>query len=97
GEAKAVISTEGPLTIVGSDTVSAVLEPGKRAVPGTILHATGAGRGIVKLSITGPGGFSLLRDTAITVRPSRGLSSVVVGGELAPGASARLAPAIDQF
>jgi uncharacterized protein YfaS (alpha-2-macroglobulin family) len=97
GEAKAVITTEGPLTIVGTDTVSAVLEPGKRAVPGTILHATGAGRGIVKLSITGPGGFNLLRDTAITVRPSRGLSSVVVSSELAPGATARLAPATDQF
>src|ERR1700724_237928 len=54
GEAKAVISTEGPLTLVGADTVSAVLAPGQRAVPGTILHATGAGRGIVKLSITGP-------------------------------------------
>ncbi len=97
GEAKAVISTEGPLTIMGANTVSAVLEPGQRAVPGTILHATGAGRGIVKLSITGPGGFNLLRDTAITVRPSRGLSSIVLSGELAPGASARVAPATDQF
>ena len=97
GEAKAVISTEGPLTIVGSDTVSAVLQSGQRAVPGTVLHATGAGRGIVKLSITGPGGFNLLRDTAITVRPSRGLSSVVVSAELAPGASIRLAPPTDKF
>lgn len=97
GEAKAVISTEGPLTLVGADTVSAVLEPGQRAVPGTILHATGAGRGIVKLSITEPGGFNLLRDTAITVRPSRGLSSIVVGSELPPGIDARIAPATDQF
>ncbi len=97
GEAKAVISTEGPLTIVGSDTVSAELQPGQRAVPGTILHATGAGRGIVKLSITGPGGFNLLRDTAITVRPSRGLSSIVVSAELAPEATTRLVPATDQF
>ncbi len=97
GEAKAVITTEGPLTITGSDTVSAVLEPGQRAAPGTILHATGAGRGIVKLSITGPGGFNLLRDTAITVRPSRGLSSVVVSGELQPGADTRIVPATDAF
>lgn len=97
GEAKAVITTEGPLSLVGADTVAAVLEPGQRAVPGTILHATGAGRGIVKLAITGPGGFNLLRDTAITVRPSRGLSSVVVSGELAPGADVRLAPATDKF
>jgi uncharacterized protein YfaS (alpha-2-macroglobulin family) len=97
GVAKAVITTEGPLSLVGSDTVSAVLEPGQRAVPGTILHATGAGRGIVKLAITGPAGFNLLRDTAITVRPSRGLSSIVVGGELAPGADSRIAPATDRF
>ena len=97
GEAKAVISTEGPLTIAGADTVTAVLEPGQRAVPGTILHATGAGRGVVKLSITGPGGFNLLRDTAITVRPSRGLTSIVVSGELAPGADSRVAPVTDRF
>ncbi len=97
GEAKAVITTEGPLALQGADTVSAVLETGQRAVPGTILHATGAGRGVVKLRITGPGGFSLLRDTAITVRPSRGLSSIVLSSELAPGAETRLAPPTDRF
>jgi uncharacterized protein YfaS (alpha-2-macroglobulin family) len=97
GEAKAVITTEGPLTVVGADTVSAVLQPGQRSVPGTILHATGAGRGVVKLAITGPGGFNLLRDTAITVRPSRGLSSIVAGSELQPGTDAHIAPATDQF
>ena len=97
GEAKAVISTEGPLELVGANTVSAVLEPGQRAVPGTILHATGAGRGIVKLSITGPGGFNLLRDTAITVRPSRPTTSLVVGSELAAGTDANITPATDKF
>ncbi|HEX3990172.1 MAG TPA: alpha-2-macroglobulin [Acetobacteraceae bacterium] len=97
GEAKAVISTDGPLTIVGSNTVSAVLETGQRAVPGTTLHATGAGRGVVKLTITGPGGFNLLRDTAITVRPSRGLSSIVASNELQPGTDARITPATDRF
>ncbi|MSP00734.1 MAG: alpha-2-macroglobulin family protein [Acetobacteraceae bacterium] len=97
GEAKVVISTGGPLTLNGTDTLSAVLEPGQRAVPGTILRATGAGRGVVKLSITGPGGYNLLRDTAITVRPSRGLGSIVAGAELAPGAEVRLAPATDRF
>jgi uncharacterized protein YfaS (alpha-2-macroglobulin family) len=97
GEAKVVISTEGPLTLVGDSTVSATLEPGQRALPGTILHATGAGRGIVKMTITGPGGFNLLRDTAITVRPSRGLSSIVVSGQLAPGADTSLPVASDKF
>jgi hypothetical protein len=97
GEAKAVISTEGPLAVNGADTVSAVLEPGQRAVPGTVLHATGAGRGVVKLAISGPGGFSLLRDTAITVRPSRPLMTMVATSELAPGTDARIAPATDRF
>jgi uncharacterized protein YfaS (alpha-2-macroglobulin family) len=97
GEAKAVISTEGPLSITGDSTVSALLEPGQRAVPGTVLHATGAGRGIVKLSITGPGGFNLLRDTAITIRPSRALMSLIVSGELAPGAETNVTPATDKF
>jgi len=97
GEAKAVISTEGPLAVQGSDTLSAVLDPGQRAVPGTVLHATGAGRGIVKLRITGPGGFNLLRDTAITVRPSRAVGSIVASTELAPGTDSRIAPPIDRF
>jgi hypothetical protein len=61
------------------------------------LHATGAGRGVVKLTITGPGGFNLLRDTAITVRPSRGLSSIVASNELQPGTDARITPATDRF
>jgi uncharacterized protein YfaS (alpha-2-macroglobulin family) len=97
GEAKAVITTEGPLSVQGADTVSAVLEPGQRAVPGTTLHASGAGRGVVKLRITGPGGFNLLRDTAITVRPSRGLSSIIVSGELVPGADAKITLPTDKF
>jgi hypothetical protein len=97
GEAKAVISTDGPLEVSGTDTVSAMLEPGQRAVPGTVLHATGAGRGVVKLRITGPGGFNLLRDTAITVRPSRALTSIAMSGELAPGAEVQVTPPTDQF
>jgi uncharacterized protein YfaS (alpha-2-macroglobulin family) len=97
GEAKAVISTEGPLQVQGNDTVSAVLETGQRAVPGTILHATGAGRGVVKLAITGPGGFNLLRDTAITIRPSRPLATIATSAELAQGAEVRLVPPTERF
>jgi uncharacterized protein YfaS (alpha-2-macroglobulin family) len=97
GEAKVAITTEGPLALNGADTLSALLQPGQRAVPGTILHATGAGRGVVKLAITGPNGFSLLRDTAITVRPSRPVTTMVVTSELAPDTDVRLAPATDRF
>ena len=97
GEAKAVITTEGPLAIDGASTVAAMLQPGQRAVPGTILRATGAGRGVVKLAITGPNGFTLQRDTAITIRPSRGVTTLVAGGEMAPGTELRLTAAIDRF
>ncbi len=97
GEAKVVITTEGPLAIQGDATLAATLATGQRAVPGTILLATGAGRGVVKLAITGPGGFSLLRDTAITVRPSRGLSSIVTSQEIAPGVDTPLVLASAKF
>ena len=97
GEASATVTLEGPLTIEGSSTLSAVLRPGQRAVPGTILRATGAGRGVVKLRIAGPGGYSLLRDTAITIRPSRGIGSLVAGAEMATGADIRLEPATARF
>ncbi len=97
GEAKAVITTEGPLEVDGASTVAATLQPGQRAVPGTILRATGAGRGVVKLAITGPNGFTLQRDTAITIRPSRGVSTFVAGTEMAPGTELRLAAAVERF
>ena len=97
GEVKAVISTDGPLSLTGADTLSAMLQPGPMAVPNPLLHATGAGRGVVKLTITGPNGFNLLRDTAITVRPSRGLSSLITSVELAPGADAKITPDASSF
>ena len=91
GEVKAVLSTEGPITIQGESALAATLKTGEKAVPATILHATGAGRGLVKMTITGPNGFNLLRDTAITVRPSRGLTAVVASAELPPGQDVPLA------
>ena len=97
GEARAAIRLAGPLALDGPDTVAAMLDSGQRAVPGTVLRATGAGRGVVTLSISGPGGFNLLRETAITIRPSRGLSSAVAGGSLAPGDEQRLDPAVAGF
>ena len=97
GESAARISVEGPLALSGANRLAATLNPGAQAVPWTLLRATGAGRGVIHLDITGPGGFHLLRDTAITVRPARGPMSVVSAGELAPGATAALSPALEQF
>ncbi len=97
GPAAVKISLDGPLALGGADTLSANLTVGARAVPSTVLRATGAGRGVVKLAITGPGGFMLNRETAITIRPSRAAQTIVVAGELAPGAEVRLDPPIASF
>src|SRR5262249_21766957 len=75
----------------------ATLQPGAQALPSTILTATGAGRGIIRLDVTGPDGFHVQRETAITVRPARPATTMVAGGELAPGSDFQLAPPLDRF
>ena len=97
GEMAAAISVDGPLAIAGATRLTATLAQGAQALPFTMLHATGAGRGVIRLDVTGPSGFHIQRQTAITVRPARGATTLVSGTELAPGAEARVAPAIDQF
>ena len=52
---------------------------------------------MVRLDVTGPDGFHVRRETAITVRPARGATTMVAGEELAPGAETQLAPPLDQF
>jgi uncharacterized protein YfaS (alpha-2-macroglobulin family) len=92
GEAAVTLTTEGPLSVTGPTRVAATLDPGQQALPGTILHGTGAGRGVLHMDITGPAGFHIQRDTAITVRPSRGRVTYVAGAEVAPGAEALVTP-----
>ena len=69
----------------GERRLAATLAQGAQALPSTILTATGAGRGIIRLDVTGPGGFHIQRETAITVRPARAATTMVAGSELAPG------------
>ncbi len=71
GEAAASVTVEGPLVIEGQSRLAATLAPGAQAVPVTVIKATGAGRGVIRLAVTGPGGFAVTRESAITVRPSR--------------------------
>src|SRR5579871_4528017 len=54
-------------------------------------NATGAGRGVIHLDVTGTDGFHATREAAITIRPARGVVTAVAGRELAPGAQAALA------
>ena len=97
GEASAVISVEGPLAVVGEPRLSATLAPGAQVVRTAVIRGTGAGRGVIRLAVTGPGGFTVQREAAILVRPARPLLTVVAGGELAPGAELRVAPVLDRM
>ena len=92
GQASVRVTTEGPLAVVGSDRLAATLAGGAQMLVTTGLHASGAGRGVLHFDVTGPDGFHIQRNTAITVRPSRGAISTIAGSELAPGAEAALMP-----
>jgi uncharacterized protein YfaS (alpha-2-macroglobulin family) len=97
GEQAVTFSVEGPLAISGETRLAATLAPGAQALPFTTLTATGAGRGIIRLDVAGTGGFHIQRETAITVRPARGVTTMIAAGELAPGAEMQLAPPLDKF
>ena len=97
GEQAVTVSVDGPLAVSGAARLAATLAPGAQALPFTTLTATGAGRGIVRLDVVGTGGFHIQRETAITVRPARGATTMVAAGELAPGAEMQIAPPLDQF
>jgi uncharacterized protein YfaS (alpha-2-macroglobulin family) len=97
GEQSATVSVDGPLAIGGQPKLVATLAAGAQALPFVTLNATGAGRGIVRLDVAGTGGFHVQRETAITVRPARGATTLVAAGDLAPGAEVQLAPPLDRF
>ncbi len=97
GEVVATLTTEGPLAIQGATRLAATLATGARAQPATTLTATGVGEGVVRLVVTGPGGFTATRESRIAVRSSRPWASVVATSELAPNAEARLDPPLARF
>ncbi len=92
GKVTARLTVEGPLTLTGPAELSIDLAKGDRAMPATGLRTTGVGRGVVKLAITGPGGFQVARESAITVRPSRSAQSSLASFDLPPGGERRLDP-----
>jgi uncharacterized protein YfaS (alpha-2-macroglobulin family) len=93
GEDVATVAVEGPLALAGPSRLAATLAPNAQATPFTLLTATGAGRGVIKLDVSGPGGFQVHRESAITIRPARGVASSVTADELPPGAEVALVPA----
>jgi uncharacterized protein YfaS (alpha-2-macroglobulin family) len=97
GEARVAVSVAGPLQVTGPATLAVSLAPGAQATPVTALHASGVGRGVIKLDVTGPGGFAVHRETAITIRPSRAPQTVFAASEIAPGAGAPIEAAFSAF
>ena len=97
GEAVAEVSVEGPLVLVGETRLAATLPPGAQALRAATVRATGVGRGLIRLAVTGPGGFTVNREAAILVRPARAPVSLAVGAELAGGAESRMSPALDRL
>ena len=63
----------------------------------TTLQATGVGRGVIHMAVSGPGGFQVRRDTAILVQSARPLVTIAAGSELAPGVETRLTPPLDRM
>jgi len=97
GEAVAVVSVEGPLALDGDPRLAATLAPGAQVVRTVVLHATGVGRGVIHLAVTGPGGFQVQREAAILIRPARAVANIVSAGEIGPRAEARVVPALDRM
>lgn len=97
GDAAAEVSVEGPLRLTGPSHLAANLSPGAQAVLASTIAATGAGRGVIRLVVTGPDGFRVERGSAITIRPSRGPATVAMGRDLAPEQEGSLDPGAAQF
>jgi len=97
GPASVAISTDGPLTVSGPARLSVTLNQNQQAVPVTTLKASGAGRGVIRMDVSGPNNFRIQREVAITIRPSRGAVTTLVGSDLAPNAERQLAPAPERY
>ncbi len=97
GEGSVQLSVDGPLALLGETRLAAQLEPGAQVVRTTTLRATGVGRGVIHLAVTGPGGFRVQRDAAILIRSSRPPITLVSSAELAPGTEIRAMPALDRM
>ena len=97
GEIVAELSTEGAIEIEGPTRLAAQLATGERAAPATTLRALTGGEGLLRLRLSGPQGFSVTRESRITIRPARPLLTDVQSAELPGGAEREVAPAFDRF
>ncbi len=97
GMVTAELATEGAVSIAGTARFSQNLAVGAQALPNTILKATGAGSGVVTLTVTGPNNFKVVHTGKVYVAPARDRVIEIAGAELAAGAERRLAPEPARF
>jgi uncharacterized protein YfaS (alpha-2-macroglobulin family) len=97
GEIVAELSTEGAIEIEGPARLAAQLATGERAAPAIALRALAGGEGLLRLRLSGPQGFSITRESRITIRPARPMLSDVQSAELPGGAEREVAPTFDRF
>ena len=84
GDYHVVVATDGPLEMTGGDK-TLKLDAKKRGALSLPIAATGIGSGIVKVNVTGPAGFALERDYALTVKPATQILARRTVKPLAPG------------
>lgn len=97
GAVAVTLAAEGAISLNGPATINQQLAQGQRVVAASGLRATGQGEGVLRLSATGPGGFSVTRESRITVRSSRGFVTEVAGGEVPAGGERPLPLATERF
>jgi uncharacterized protein YfaS (alpha-2-macroglobulin family) len=97
GEFAISLTASGAIELAGPSELRQTLAAGARAAPMTALRATVAGEGVLRLAVTGPGGFATQREAAITVRSSRAPVTEVAVRNLAPGETAPVALPSNRF
>lgn len=88
GGVRASVSVEGPLSVEGGGSLGGELAQGQRVLPSATLRVTGAGEGVVRVAVSGPGGYAATHESRITLRSPRPLAREVVLSSLAPGVAA---------
>jgi uncharacterized protein YfaS (alpha-2-macroglobulin family) len=91
GDFRVSLTASGAIELAGPASLNVNLATGARAVPATTLRGAVVGQGTLRVAVTGPGGFSTVREAEITVRSSRPAVTEIAVSTLAPGATAAVA------
>ena len=97
GDIVATLTTQGAIALAGPARHVLHLANGARATPASTLRATGAGEGLLRLAVSGPGGFTATHEYRLTVRSSRPVVTEVAAADLAAGREVSLAPPLDRY